>query len=307
MSAYTPAIRTVDISEWTAAERADIRAPFAVDGAPYGESIPTQWHGTEAEAVKDARWLYGQVTGDTYTTSWGTVPADAASIRITHYADYTPAPEHEHMSPELCPVCGLPPLPSRAAAAAAPEPATPVTEAFTDEHGRSAIRYLADDVEAGIAAGSEVLAPPAPEPYTPGPVHVVPGGMYSPEGEPVGPHYGTPFGRPTSHPSRALTASMLPLLPASAREASRGPRWEDALAGAPFPSATAARRRECHLHPHRLGSGHLMRRSTFRPGRNRSPRLTAHGQRTRLIYRWDEIFYTVSVSAFMVAFILATV
>lgn len=59
--------------------------------------------------------------------------------------------------------------------------------------------------------------------------------LYSPEGEPLNPHYGAPFGRPTSHPTRALTASMSPMAPVSAREATRGADWESELLDAPIP------------------------------------------------------------------------
>ena len=38
----------------------------------------------------------------------------------------------------------------------------PMVEVFTDSHGRQAIRYLRDDVECGIAAGSEVLVDACP-------------------------------------------------------------------------------------------------------------------------------------------------
>ena len=48
-------------------------------------------------------------------------------------------------------------------------------------------------------------------------------GWYSPEGEPVSPHYGTPFGHPTSHPKSALTASMTPMTPVSAARDSANP------------------------------------------------------------------------------------
>lgn len=41
------------------------------------------------------------------------------------------------------------------------------TERFTDEHGRAAVRYLTDDAELGIAAGSEFLVPAGTEDYAP--------------------------------------------------------------------------------------------------------------------------------------------
>ena len=48
-------------------------------------------------------------------------------------------------------------------------------------------------------------------------------GWYSPEGEPLSPHYGTPFGVPTSHPVSALTLSMAPMVPVSAARDSSNP------------------------------------------------------------------------------------
>lgn len=55
--------------------------------------------------------------------------------------------------------------------------------------------------------------------------------LFSPEGEPLNPHYGEPFGVPTSDPVRALTESMLPMAPVRAREFPEVPNLSAYVAG----------------------------------------------------------------------------
>lgn len=69
MNTYTADnIRTVDVTDWDAAERPDMAFPYEVVASPQGETVRA-YFATEAEALEHANAI-GALTG-TYTTSWG--------------------------------------------------------------------------------------------------------------------------------------------------------------------------------------------------------------------------------------------
>lgn len=81
-----PAIRTVDVSEWSESERPSM--PYAGTATPQGEPIRVAF-ATESELIEWAQGIMA-LTG-TYMTSWGEVPVNTVPT-LVHYVTPTPAP-----------------------------------------------------------------------------------------------------------------------------------------------------------------------------------------------------------------------